>query len=169
MNFSSKKYFFIFFSLTSFGIYAEDAQDSSYNVTKNEFDQEVRPKIKDFSVNDQKDLCRNVSNVFYAVIDNCKKAKNRCEEMIHTVDADPGQNLENGLNLGVLCGLAHVGILKGMKKFPKMQTVTTFMLPTMIVSYFVASRNHSIRDLEWDCKELKNQLSQTSNRSEKSK
>lgn len=169
MNFSFKKYFFYLFFVTFFGIYANDDKDSSSRAMVDDSIQLARSEFENLPLNDQKNLCRSVSNIFYAVINNCKKAKNRCGEMIHTIDADPGQNLENGLNLGVLCGLAHVGILKGMKKFPKMQTVTTFMLPTMIVSYFVASRNHSIRDLEWNCKELKNQLSQTSNRSEKSK
>jgi hypothetical protein len=171
MKFSFKKYFCIFFSLASFVIYADDAKDSSNRTAIDNYVRFAELKIQELLGLQQK-LGLSVNDVFnsgkHVITNKCRNVKNRCNKMIDTVNCSDCKT-QNGPILGGLFGLAHVGILKGMKTCPKVQTVATFSLPIIMVSYFVASRNQYVHELESRCKQLEDELSQTLNRSKKSK
>lgn len=157
MNFQSKKYFLVFlFSVTSMAVYSNIDQDDKPDlsqVTEGNNNRQLPETTTQVSQSQQMfDACLAYKN---AMVDRCVSVKNQFQEMIHTVNRDPGLELNSGLVVGSILGGVNIAMLKYMKKFPRMQAVAMFAAPTAVVSYLVASRNERIRELEWICKQFK--------------
>ena len=155
MHLQFKKYFLVFlFSVTSFVIYSDEGEANDSKINSLRLDNSCLRK--------QECAWCTMSDALWVgkktISDRCRNFKNKCEEMVDVVNCDPGFKLKNGLISGGLLGIVNVLMFTSMNKWPNARVVASFVLPTTVVSYLVASRNITIHNLSWNYAKLREDL-----------